>query len=80
MFIGKRFPFWGLVNWSRRYIFIFLIIDSIPILLYKLLGWHWLAIPWQPIAVIGIAVSFYLGFKNNSSYDRLWEARKIWVE
>ena len=78
MFIGKRFPFWGLVNWSRRYIFIFLIIDSIPILLYKLLGWHWLAIPWQPIAVIGIAVSFYLGFKNNSSYDRLWEARKIW--
>ncbi len=21
---------------------------------------------------------FYLGFKNNASYDRLWEARKIW--
>jgi putative membrane protein len=28
--------------------------------------------------LIGIAVAFYLGFKNNSSYDRLWEARKIW--
>jgi len=42
------------------------------------LYWHWLAIPWQPIALIGIAVSFYLGFKNNSAYDRLWEARKIW--
>jgi putative membrane protein len=37
-----------------------------------------LAIPWQPISVIGIAVAFYLGFKNNSSYDRTWEARKIW--
>ena len=35
-------------------------------------------IPWQPISVIGIAVAFYLGFKNNSSYDRTWEARKIW--
>ncbi|MDX1684962.1 MAG: bestrophin family ion channel, partial [Saprospiraceae bacterium] len=23
-------------------------------------------------------VAFYLGFKNNSSYDRTWEARKIW--
>lgn len=78
MYIGKRFPFWGTVIWSRKYIFIFLILDTIPILLYKLLGWHWLAIPWQPIALIGIAVSFYLGFKNNSSYDRLWEARKIW--
>lgn len=35
-------------------------------------------IPWQPISVIGIAVAFYLGFKNNSSYDRTWEARKIY--
>lgn len=23
-------------------------------------------------------MAFYLGFKNNSSYDRTWEARKIW--
>lgn len=30
--------------------------------------------------MIGIAVAFYLGFKNNSSYDRTWEARKIWGE
>jgi len=78
MYIGKRFPFWGTVSWSKKYIFIFLIIDVIPIGLFYFLGWSWLAIPWQPIALIGIAVSFYLGFKNNSSYDRLWEARKIW--
>ncbi len=35
-------------------------------------------LPWQPLGLIGIAVAFYLGFKNNSSYDRTWEARKIW--
>ena len=35
-------------------------------------------IPWLPISVIGTAVSFYVGFKNNQSYDRMWEARKIW--
>ena len=78
MYIGKRYPLLGIIHWSKKYIFIFFIIDTIPILLYKLLDWQWLAIPWQPIALIGIAVSFYLGFKNNSSYDRLWEARKIW--
>lgn len=78
MYIGKRYPLVGLINWSKKYILIFIVIDIVPILLYKLLDWHWLAIPWQPIALIGIAVSFYLGFKNNSSYDRLWEARKIW--
>lgn len=38
------------------------------------------AIPFLPIATVGTAVAFYVGFKNNSSYDRLWEARKIWGE
>ncbi|WP_435255625.1 bestrophin family ion channel [Tenacibaculum sp. A30] len=27
---------------------------------------------------MGTDVAFYVGFKNNQSYDRLWEARKIW--
>jgi len=37
-----------------------------------------LQVPFLPISAIGIAVAFYLGFKNNSSYDRLWEARRVW--
>ncbi|MEM9992290.1 MAG: bestrophin family ion channel, partial [Bacteroidota bacterium] len=37
-----------------------------------------IAIPFLPLSTIGIAVAFYLGFKNNSAYDRFWEARKIW--
>ncbi|MCB0737399.1 MAG: hypothetical protein KDC92_07790 [Bacteroidetes bacterium] len=36
------------------------------------------AIPWLPVSVIGTAVAFYVGFKNNQAYDRMWEARKIW--
>lgn len=37
-----------------------------------------IAIPYLPLSTIGIAVAFYIGFKNNSSYDRFWEGRKIW--
>jgi len=37
-----------------------------------------IGIPFLPLSTIGIAVAFYIGFKNNSSYDRFWEARKIW--
>jgi putative membrane protein len=47
-------------------------------LLYAYAGLEFLRIPFQPIATIGIAVAFYVGFKNNSSYDRFWEGRKIW--
>lgn len=39
---------------------------------------EWLSVPWLPLSVIGTAVAFYIGFKNNQAYDRLWEARKIW--
>jgi putative membrane protein len=27
---------------------------------------------------VGTAVAFYVGFKNNQAYDRLWEARRLW--
>lgn len=28
--------------------------------------------------VLGTAIAFFVGFNNNQSYDRWWEARKIW--
>lgn len=28
--------------------------------------------------VLGTAIAFFIGFNNNQSYDRWWEARKIW--
>ncbi len=37
-----------------------------------------ISIPFLPLSTIGIAVAFYVGFKNSQSYDRFWEARKIW--
>ena len=37
-----------------------------------------LTIPFLPISTIGIAVAFYIGFKNNQAYDRFWEGRKVW--
>lgn len=36
------------------------------------------SVPIAPLGTIGVAVAFYIGFKNNQSYDRNWEARKIW--
>lgn len=46
--------------------------------LYYFTGFKAFTIPWLPLSVIGTAVAFYVGFKNNQAYDRLWEARKIW--
>ncbi len=77
MYINRNYGFWMTFNWSKKP-FIFGCIYSAVICTISYFTGFSLALPWQPISVIGIAVAFYLGFKNNSSYDRTWEARKIW--
>ena len=78
MFTKKQYPVGGLLLWTRRNIYVFIILSVIPVFLYDVLRWYWLHLPWLPIGVLGTAVAFIVGFKNNASYDRLWEARKIW--
>ena len=46
--------------------------------LYELLDLRFLHVPWAPVAVLGTAVAFIVGFQNNAAYGRIWEARKIW--
>lgn len=31
-----------------------------------------------PFTLFGIALALFLGFRNNASYDRFWEGRKLW--
>lgn len=31
-----------------------------------------------PFAVFGIALSLFLGFRNNAAYERWWEGRRLW--
>ena len=78
MYTRKKYPFKGMIFWTRKEIYKFLIISTIPVLLFEVFGLTFLQLPWLPIALVGTAVAFIAGFKNNASYDRLWEARKIW--
>ncbi|MCB4769135.1 bestrophin family protein [Ancylobacter sp. Lp-2] len=36
------------------------------------------ALDGMPFALVGIALSVFLGFRNSACYDRWWEARKQW--
>jgi putative membrane protein len=33
-----------------------------------------------PFTLIGLPISIFLGFRNNTAYDRFWEGRKLWGE
>lgn len=77
MYIKRNYGFWMTFNWSK-WPFIFGALYGLGVCMLSYFFNYTFPIPWAPIGVIGIAVAFYLGFKNNSSYDRTWEARKIW--
>ncbi len=64
-------------NWSKRPFILGLLYSAAICALSYFLEIQ-VIVPWNAVTVIGIAVAFYLGFKNNSSYDRTWEARKVW--
>lgn len=77
MYTKRNYSLWMTFNWSKKP-FIYGLLFAILVYLADLVIALDFSIPWQPVSVIGITVAFYLGFKNNSSYDRTWEARKIW--
>jgi len=78
MYTKRNYSLKDMVKWTQKDTFKYIIIAIIPVTLYEVFGLKWLHLPWLPIALIGTAVAFLVSFKNNASYDRLWEARKIW--
>ncbi len=78
MYTKKVFPAIEMIKWTKYESLLFLSIGAVFVILIEYLGLTWLKIPWAPLAVIGSAVAFVIGFQNNSAYGRIWEARKIW--
>ena len=78
MYQGYRFSFRRSVWWTRHSIAFTAVYSAALCSVYYFANIKWMALPWQPVGLIGVALAFYLGFKNNSAYDRTWEARKIW--
>lgn len=78
MHAGKGYKFSEFLLWTRRNIYITLIISIVPVVLYQVLELKFIAIPWTVVALLGTATAFIVGFKNTQTYNRTWEARQIW--
>ncbi len=67
----------NMIKWTGvHFMALFLFTAFIAILYY--FNFIPFGLPWLSVSIIGTAVAFYVGFKNNQAYDRMWEARKIW--
>jgi putative membrane protein len=87
MIVRPRPPLWKLFFILKGSIILRILPQIFAVfLLSVLVVWAHRAFPgWVPavnngtaLALLGIALSIFLGFRNNACYDRWWEARKIW--
>lgn len=78
MHTKKNYTAKEMAIWTRFETLLFFVIISFWVAIYYFFDLNWLKIPWTPIALIGTAVAFVIGFQNNAAYGRIWEARKIW--
>jgi putative membrane protein len=78
MNVSSHYKLLQFIPWTRHLTYKMLVISAVPTALFYLFDWHWLAIPWVPVALIGTATAFISGFKNTQTYNRAWEARQVY--
>lgn len=78
MFLKRRYSVKDMFIWSRGETIVFMLYAGVITVAYEVFDFTFLNVPWTPVALIGTAVAFMVGFQNNAAYDRIWEARKIW--
>jgi ion channel-forming bestrophin family protein len=79
MKIGKSYKLTEFLAWTRRKIYVLLVMAVIPVVLYKVFGQKWIAAPWSVAVLLGTAASFIVGFKNAQTYNRTVEAQQVWT-
>src|SRR5262245_44952560 len=78
MHIGKSYRLFEFLRWTRRDIYVLIVLGVVPVVAYQIGNMKWLGIPWTVVGLLGTATAFIVGFKNLQTYNRTWEARQIW--
>ncbi|NHC05322.1 bestrophin family protein [Azonexus fungiphilus] len=61
----------------QQQLFVFAVACAVVAAHGQLLHWK-VPLNASPFSLIGIALAIFFGFRINASYDRYWEARKLW--
>lgn len=78
MMVTTRGSVLRLIRWQWRKVLLFLVTASVVYYVHDARGVSWFKLPLPPLAIVGAALGIFVGFRTNSSYDRWWEARRLW--
>ncbi|MDQ3291621.1 MAG: hypothetical protein M3Q05_10065 [Bacteroidota bacterium] len=78
MLIEKKIPFWYLFNKIKYDVLRLFLFSFFFQVIVHFFAQDLPAIPISLPTILGTSISLILAFKLNQSYDRWWEARKVW--
>ena len=78
MFTGRKVPFSYIFNKVKHDLILIIAVGVVFNFLANRLDSHLPQMPLNVPTFLGTAISILLSFKMNQSYDRWWEARKVW--
>ena len=61
MLAGRSYRFTEFVFWTRRSIYALVVVATIPVFFYEVLGIKWLVMPWGVVLLLGTAVALMAG-------------------
>ena len=67
MHSGKSYNVLEFITWTKNNLIVHTILSIIPVFLYQILDWKWIALPWTVVALLGTATAFIVGFKNTQT-------------
>ena len=79
MLIERSYRLGEFLLWTRRTIYVLLVLAIVPVVLYEVVGWTWLVIPFSVVFLLGTTVALSAGFKNLQTYNRMQEAQQVWT-
>src|SRR5262245_3853065 len=78
MHVGKSYKPYEFLSWSRRRILALLLVSLVPVLLYCLVGFKPVALPWSVVLLLGTTVALIAGFKSTQTYNGSVDAQQTW--
>jgi putative membrane protein len=78
MIVGGKLSWNIVLKYTGRPVLMHVLLAFCIVAAHQLLGVWWLSVPALPVTVLAAALGVLLAFRNNSAYDRWWEARTLW--
>ena len=78
MIVGGKLSWDIVLKYTGRPVMFHVVLASAIVAAHHGMDASWLSVPALPVSLLAAAIGVLLAFRNNTAYERWWEARTLW--